>query len=1391
MRKIISTCIALSLLSASATGLAAGNGMYPTGDSAMISVTNTNSYIGQSANPIAFPGAQGGGMYSKGARAADSYEVYHVTNLNDSGAGSFRDAVSKSGRFVVFDVSGIIDLNSNVTIKSNTTVLGQTAPGDGICLRGNNVKISGENIIVRYLRFRVGAHLADGSNTRAQDGLEVTDNAQNVIIDHCSVSWGTDENLSAYAVKNVTIQNCIIAEALNQSVHDKGEHSYAGIWGGVNLSVHHNLIATHKSRNPKIGTSETVAMTAGYTDDKTVVDMRNNVIYNWGDKAGYGAENGANVNIINNYYKPGPATPANKDARIFELSPGNKYQSGWSGMVYADGNYIDSDSTNAALVNADNWQVDKKTGVYIASGTEIYNKLDEPNSEYINEYPITTETAQEAYDYVVANAGATLPKQDLVDARIIENVINGTAPDGSKGSVGLLDEPTDGIPEGEEGLYDDRGYPIWVSETRSGDYDTDGDGIPDEWENKMGLNKENPTDSMFIGANGYTYLEIFADDGIGTETGDLFLETNGSTVTVSSDIPKSVKVYVDDVLYGSGELEASDIPSEATLVSAAYDENGRLERVAASNDGNYPDVNGTNIKHFAWDGLDTMKPVGANAVLQLDLSELELQGVHTVMAISEDDGKTSYSNNDYYYSPNPISDPGIIIGDFTEVITINQVTSVAKNSYALYGYDECTVGAGSVNYQKVLYIDGETTPLGNTKMIKVERNGEKLSVYKGSSLLDWTLIKEYTVSGDLTHTWSAVRENGERYSVDISVKHITEKTNPQVAITNISENQRLGFNDSVEIKVIPDGAAIKQISVSFDGRIVTESDVDITELQTISLPLTFTAIAAGTLEVSCVDANLCVGINGVDVTISADLTPWRIEDVGVAGNEIKTYVSVTNDYTYKITAPDGYIGGKSDKFGFVYQKFTGDNRIYYRSRMQSGSQFGIMLRSSLDANADMFWFGGEYNAVGTEKLTYDLKHRENGSEAVIDYTLDSQAANLYFIAEKEGDVLNIYQTENSSAIYAKKTLLTSIDCSVLGDEYYMGFAAVGGGSNPSDAGWVAIDNNSGTNSYCWNFDYGLDWLWQMQERKVLAPVWDDGVMVISPDDEYTSGRYIFHEYITDDSLMPQMSADVYLSGDTPIMNVYFQTGDSDEAYKVTLSEENGVSINKWYTVSIATDMSTDGEAGYLSIVSEDEVVSENLPIDKVTGTEFRTQINTEKKTPVTKAVYFEPAVASEGKYYIDNVKVTAIEPSVKVTRVESWYTFEDMSEGAFGTSCEIAGTTSALGNELSGETATISAGEVKSGSKTIDGIKFTNKLRVKGTGKKFTVPVSKDAVVSVYASSASSSSERPLYIDGNQYNLLSPVKSEYTYTGDGDFIEIYAGDNIDVYGISVIQTIIE
>ncbi len=1359
---------------------------------------------------IAFPGAEGGGMYSEGARSNDKMEVYHVTNLNDSGEGSFRDAVSKSGRFVVFDVSGMIDLESNVTVKSNTTILGQTAPGDGICIRGNNIKLSGSDIIVRYIRFRVGAHLADGTDTRTQDGLEITDNSQRIIVDHCSVSWGTDENLSAYAVKDVTIQNSIIAEALNQSIHSKGEHSYAAIWGGVNLSVHHNIIASHKSRNPKIGTSETVAMTDGYTDDQTLVDIRNNVIYNWGDKAGYGAENGANVNIINNYYKPGPATPENKRARIFEFSAGNKYQKGWSGAVYADGNYVDDDGADAQLVNADNWQIDRGTGVYVSSGVEIYQKLEEPNNTYINEYPITTTSAQEAYNYVIENAGARLPKLDAVDERIISDVVNGTAPSGSKGSVGLVDDPRDTVPEDSKDAYDDRGYPIWETEIRPEDYDTDKDGIPDEWEDRMGLDKENPTDSLFIGPEGYTYLEMFAN---GAEAGGVSVSVEGDKAIFSASIAQEVDLYIDGEKKTTVELEG-ELPQDSILISAGYDSNGRISEVktASTEEGSFPEVSGANVKHFVWNGLDGMEPAGEILRAEVDLSEYKIEnGMHTVTAVSQNGN----SSMDYLYKLPQILDLEQLDGDFTLVANINSVPTSAKDAYTCIrlgnGGNVYDFGVGSNDsYQKVIYDNGETLDLDDTALIRLEKKDGKITLYRAASLFEWTKVSEYTAGDDSTTLLiTNVSPQGQDYAANISLQAINAQTSPQIEITNVEENQRLGFNENIEVYVTPDNANIQQIDISLNGETIVLQNVDISEPQTVTIPVQFEGIDAGELKVSCIDENLCTASDSVNISISADLTPWQIADIGMDENDTKTYVSVTNDYTYKINAPSGRIGGTSDKFGYVYQQFSGDNRIYYRSRMQGGNQFGIMLRASLEADSAMYYFGGEYDGG---KLIYRLSHRASaGDETITDYTLDNQNANLYFIAEKDGNTLNIYQTENSSTVYTTKDLVASVDCSTLGDTYYMGFAAVYGGSenNPPDAGWVSLDNNSGDNNYIWNFDYGLDWLWQRQERAVLDAQWSSdeissnttGKMVIAPNNDYASNRYIFHEYQMSDELVPEMSADILLSGENPAMNLYFQTGEAQSAYKAVIEDGElkvndfvicAVETSKWYKINIKEDVGVNGKEAVITVSDENGFIAES-PITAVSGADFRTQQNTEKKTDVTKAVYFEPSSSGEGTYYIDNVSVAGNEPSLKITKTESWYSFASLLDQT--PPAQLAATTTSNGTELSGETATVYGSESfdvrdTTKTKTFGDVSLVGFIRIDKPEKKITVPVQNGAVITTYASSAKNSETRQIYINEQPYDVTKDTISSYVYEGEDSTIDIYAGAGINLYGISVVRTVI-
>ena len=471
----------------------------------------------------AFPGAEGGGMYTLGARAAESMTVYHVTNLNDSGVGSFRNAVNGSNRIIVFDVSGTIMLKSMLKIKSsNLTILGQTAPGDGICIAGESTLFQDcSNIIMRYMRFRPG-----DVGTSQEDGLgfkQCTD----VIVDHCSVSWSVDEAFSAYANRNFTAQYCIISESLNNSVHDKGAHGYGGIWGGENASFHHNLIASHNSRTPRIGTSATVQSYMDNPDTDSLVDIRNNVIYNWGEKAGYAGENNVRVNFVNNYYKKGPAT---KSSSFYES---------WGSTLYVDGNVIEGNDA----VTANNWSgVTSNIGntikcASISDGVTVDGVL-KTNDEFIYDYPVSAQTAEQAYTDVLENAGASY-KRDGVDARVVQQVKDGTALNGSKDSSGLIDSQEDA-----GGWYYLAGEEIT---------DSDADGIPDEWEDKNGLDKNNDSDALLIAASGYTNIEEYANDLAATpEVSEL------DTLTLRQDIFKGESldktIYSDDDMTTLEEL---------------------------------------------------------------------------------------------------------------------------------------------------------------------------------------------------------------------------------------------------------------------------------------------------------------------------------------------------------------------------------------------------------------------------------------------------------------------------------------------------------------------------------------------------------------------------------------------------------------------------------------------------------------------------------------------------------------------------------------------------------------------------------------------------------------------------------------------------------------------
>ncbi len=417
------------------------------------------------AQQLAFPGAEGFGKFTSGGRGG---KVIIVTNLNDAGPGSLRAAINAKGpRIVVFAVSGTIELQSRLTIKNNDiTIAGQSAPGDGICLKNYTFSIDADNVIVRYIRCRMGAE-----KMQEDDAMGGTRQHSNIIIDHCSASWSVDETASFYHNRNFTMQWCIVAESLNNSVHSKGEHGYGGIWGGEGASFHHNLIANHKSRNPRFSGSST---TLNEVDE--LVDFRNNVIFNWGANSAYGGEKGS-YNMVNNYYKPGPATGKRVKERI--VNPSSPY-----GKFYVSGNVMEGSRT----VTKNNWN----------NGVQCDNVDSVKTTEPFKVVDITKETAKSAYNRVLKFAGASKVR-DAVDVRIIEQVKTGKAATG-KNMNGIIDSPD------EVG-----GWPLLKSLPTP--KDSDNDGMPDEWEIKNGLDPNNANDaSAYTIGKEYTNIEVYLNE---------------------------------------------------------------------------------------------------------------------------------------------------------------------------------------------------------------------------------------------------------------------------------------------------------------------------------------------------------------------------------------------------------------------------------------------------------------------------------------------------------------------------------------------------------------------------------------------------------------------------------------------------------------------------------------------------------------------------------------------------------------------------------------------------------------------------------------------------------------------------------------------------------------
>ena len=487
----------------------------------------------------AFPGAEGFGRYVTGGRGGN---VYHVTSLADDGTeGTLRWALGKSGaKTIVFDVSGTIHLQSSLNISiGNVTIAGQTAPGDGICVADYPVAIKANNVIVRYMRFRLGNKNVLLNGADGWDAFGGMDQ-ENIIVDHCSVSWSIDECLSVLGNKNTTVQWCLVAQSLVNSGHSKGAHGYGGNWGGSGASFHHNLIAHHGSRTPRLGPRPTTQL-----DER--MDMRNNVIYNFGGNGCYGGE-GMTVNIVNNYYKPGPGTPTDKKGyRIAGIGiRTNEYVEKYPayapalhlwGKYFVTGNY----NTKYSSVNNDNWtygiinQIDASgcDGTFTAE-TKDSIKLAEP----MDFVATTTHSADDAYDRVLDYAGASLSR-DSFDELMVSDARNGAASYTGKGlSKGFVNSQDDNRPA--DAADDWTAWPTLNS--TAAPVDTDGDGMPDEWEKSNGLDPSDPSDGKTIGTDGYSNLENYLNSLVAditekqNEGGELlgFVEEEGETPVASS-----------------------------------------------------------------------------------------------------------------------------------------------------------------------------------------------------------------------------------------------------------------------------------------------------------------------------------------------------------------------------------------------------------------------------------------------------------------------------------------------------------------------------------------------------------------------------------------------------------------------------------------------------------------------------------------------------------------------------------------------------------------------------------------------------------------------------------------------------------------------------------------
>lgn len=1005
MKKILSIMLAAAMLLTTAGAVFAADD-----DVAGVGMTPAQA---EAKGLVAFPGAEGGGKWTTGGRGG---EVYHVTNLNDDGEGSLRDAVSKPNRIVVFDVSGTIHLKSRLSLKEpNITIAGQSAPGDGICVADYNISVEADNVIVRYMRFRPGG-IAD-----AEDDAISSRYHSNIIFDHCSSSWSTDETLSIYASANTTVQWCIASESLTLGSHAKGRHGYGGIWGGYNVSYHHNLVATHTSRTPRYGSLSSTHPDYKGRDGN---DMVNNVIYNWGFNNAYGGEE-VSLNIVNNYYKPGAITLGNIKNQFFNPSKGGK--------IYMSGNVMEGN----ADVTANN-----ALGFNPSSNDNPAVMVSEPM--YDNLYPLdNVQSAEDAYKSVLADAGATLPKRDSYDAKVINDVKNGT------GRFVNKESEVGGWPE---------------LNTFGVKADTDGDGMSDDYEDANGFNKNDPQDGRAYDGSGYTNVEIYLnslvenaaepqnpDVSLDIEQNAIYKEgedikaTAAWSVTDGRELSK-IEFFVNDKIVG-------------TVESAPY-----TCTIKGLTDGQYY-LSARAVDSAGEATTSEVKVVNVNAVgdiapwKSMDIGETEIKGsaslvdgVYTVKSAGLIGPGNEWSEkpeniDSFHYMYDEIDENGEISAEIVDVakLTNNCVSGLMirddlgeSADFALIDYEYKKMGAGLVfAVRKDGKYSREEIILDKLpRYIKLRKEGRKINGYHSTNGVDWVAFGETELSLGGTN-YAGIAADGCR----------EDNQNPTYSYGRF-KNLNLGnygtypcptISMSVSERYVKPGDSVV-VNISGDGFKTVEYYVD-------GVQQGGAREAADALDGEAIEG-LGVGNHYITVIARSEQGVPASATIDIGVSDLEDGWSITNIGEGALTGSAKMEGDKITIYGagfgvddtttvqtpYIYKQMSGDFKMTYKVPDQSAvmhdyQQVGVMLRNGLaDGDQAYALYYQKYNGE------YFKENNEKGKKFSLIGQQKYKQFPTWISVEKRGNTVKMaYSPDgiNYTTVGVKETNLN--------DNYYFGF----------------------------------------------------------------------------------------------------------------------------------------------------------------------------------------------------------------------------------------------------------------------------------------------------------------------------------------------------------------